>query len=79
MEFSLRREGQLDQPLTVNVGVTQTNTSEEEEADFISGTPPATATFAANSDTAMLTVTTVNDGTPELHGTISAAISSSEN
>ena len=30
----------MDQALTVNVGVTQTNTSEEEEADFIKGDSP---------------------------------------
>ena len=77
VEFTLTREGQLDQPLTVNVGVTQTNTSEEEEADFLLGDPPATVTFAAESATATLSLSTASDSNAEPHGTISAAVESS--
>ena len=77
VEFTLTREGQLDQPLTVNVGVTQTNTSENEEADFLLGDPPATVTFAADSATATLSLPTASDSNAEPHGTISAAVESS--
>lgn len=77
VEFTLTREGQLDQALTVNVGVTQTNTSEEEEAHFLLGDPPATVTFAADSATATLSLPTASDSNAEPHGTISAAVESS--
>ena len=74
VEFALLREGQIDQPLTVNVSVAQTSDSETEQADFIAGTPPATATFAANSATATLTVPASTDSVAEPHATITASI-----
>ena len=78
VEFTLSREGQLHQPLTVNVSVAQTSDSETEQADFIKGTPPATATFAANSATATLTVPTSLDSAAEPHATITASITDEE-
>ena len=74
VEFTLSREGQIDQPLTVNVSVEQTNVSETEQADFIAGTPPSTATFVADSATATLTVRTSIDSVAEPHATITATI-----
>ena len=78
VEFTLSREGQIDQPLTVNVSVAQTSDSETEQADFIKGTPPATATFAADSATATLTVPTSLDSAAEPHATITASITDEE-
>ena len=78
VEFTLSREGQLHQPLTVNVSVAQTSDSETEQADFIAGTPPSTATFAANSATATLTVRTSIDSVAEPHATITASITDEE-
>ena len=78
VEFTLSREGQLHQPLTVNVSVAQTSDSETEQADFIKGTPPATATFAADSATATLTVPTSLDSAAEPHATITASITDDE-
>ena len=78
VEFTLSREGQIDQPLTVNVSVEQTSDSETEQADFIKGTPPATATFAADSATATLTVPTSLDSATEPHATITASITDEE-
>ena len=74
VEFALLREGQIDQPLTVNVSVAQTSDSETEQADFIGGAPPATATFVANSATATLTVPASTDSVAEPHATITASI-----
>ena len=78
VEFALLREGQIDQPLTVNVSVAQTSDSETEQADFIAGTPPSTATFAANSATATLTVRTSIDSVAEPHATITMSITDEE-
>ena len=78
VEFTLSREGQLHQPLTVNFSVAQTSDSETEQADFIAGTPPSTATFAANSATATLTVPTSLDSAAEPHATITASITDEE-
>ncbi len=78
VEFTLSREGQINQPLTVNVSVAQTSDSEEEQADFIAGTPPSTATFAADSATATLTVRTSIDSVAEPHATITASITGEE-
>ena len=78
VEFTLSREGQLHQPLTVNFSVAQTSDSETEQADFIAGTPPSTATFAANSATATLTVRTSIDSVAEPHATITASITDEE-
>ncbi|MYB29013.1 MAG: hypothetical protein F4X38_07720, partial [Acidimicrobiaceae bacterium] len=77
-EFTLAREGQTGETLTVNVSVEQTNDSETEEADFITGAPPSTVTFAAGSATATLTVPTTNDTEAEPHGTITATITDGE-
>ena len=78
VEFTLAREGQIDQPLTVNVSVAQTSDSETDQADFIAGTPPSTATFAADSATATLTVRTSTDSVAEPHATITASITDEE-
>ena len=74
VKFTLSREGQLHQPLTVNFSVAQTSDSETEQADFIAGTPPSTATFAADSATATLTVRTSIDSVAEPHATITTSI-----
>ena len=54
VEFTLTRQGVLSDPLTVNVTVTGGD-------DFISGTRPTTATFAADAATHTLTLTTEDD------------------
>ena len=74
VKFTLSREGQLHQPLTVNFSVAQTSDSETAQADFIAGTPPSTATFAADSATATLTVRTSIDSVAEPHATITTSI-----
>ena len=53
--------------LTVNVSVTQSGS-------FLSGTPPLTVTIPMGMTTATLTVSTVDDGTDELDGTITATV-----
>ena len=78
VEFTLTRRGRLDMPLTVKVGVTQTSDSSSDQADFISGTPPATVTFAIGSDTAVLTVPTSADFVTEPHATIAVSITDEE-
>ena len=72
--FTLTRVGQIDEALTVKVSVTQTSDNAGEQAAFISGTPPTTITFAADSATATLSVPTTQDSTIEPHATIAAAI-----
>ena len=53
-EFTLTRQGVLSDPLTVNITVTGGD-------DFITGTRPTTATFAADAATHTLTLTTEDD------------------
>ncbi len=69
--FTLYRHGgapgSLAKTLEVEVQVTQ-------EGDYISGTPPTTVTFAANTATATLTVATDDDAVDEANGTITATL-----
>ena len=74
LNFTLTREGLIDDPLTVSISVVQTSDSETDEADFITGTPPSRVTFARDSATATLTVPTSNDLTTEPHATITVSI-----
>ena len=53
-EFTLTRQGVLSDPLTVDISVTGGD-------DFITGTRPTTATFAADAATHTLTLTTEDD------------------
>ena len=70
-EFTLTRRGDLTDPLTVNLAVTQ-------EGDYLDGTPPSTVTFAAGDFETTLTVEVDNDGEAEVHGSVTAAISSGD-
>ena len=70
-EFTLTRAGDLTDPLTVNLNVTQ-------EGEYLDGTPPSTVTFAAGDAETALTVAVENDTTAEVHGSITAAISSGD-
>ena len=70
-EFTLTRRGDPTESLTVNLAVTQ-------EGQYLDGTPPATVTFAAGDFKATLTVAVENDTTPEVHGSVTAAISSGD-
>ena len=54
VEFTLTRQGVLSDPLTLNITVTGGD-------DFISGTRPTTATFAADAATHTLTLPTEDD------------------
>ena len=54
VEFTLTRQGVLSVPLTVDISVTGGD-------DFITGTRPATATFATGAATHTLTVATADD------------------
>ena len=70
-EFTLTRRGDLTDPLTVNLAVTQ-------EGDYLDGTPPSTVTFAAGDFEATLTVAVESDNAAEVHGSVTAAISSGD-
>ncbi len=67
LAFTLTRTGATDAGLTVNVSVS-------ESGAVLGNAPPATATFAANSATATLSVPTVDDGTVEDASTVTAAV-----
>ena len=70
-DFTLTRRGDPTDPLTVNLAVTQ-------EGDYLDGTPPPTVTFAAGDFETTLTVEVDNDGEAEVHGSVTAAISSGD-
>ena len=70
-DFTLTRRGDPTDPLTVNLAVTQ-------EGDYLDGTPPSTVTFAAGGFEATLTVPVENDTAAEVHGSVTAAISSGD-
>ena len=70
-EFTLSRRGDLTDPLTVNLAVTQ-------EGDYLDGTPPSTVTFAAGDSETTLTVAVDNDNLAEVHGSVTVAISSGD-
>ena len=69
--FALTRTGETTQALTVTVSVTETGTT-------LSGTPPASATFAAGSDRAVLSVATEDDEASEAASTVTATVSPGE-
>ena len=69
--FALTRTGETTQALTVTVSVTETGTT-------LSGTPPASATFAAGSDRAVLSVATEDDEASETASTVTATVSPGE-
>ena len=66
--FTLSRTGDATAALTVAVAVT-------EAGSVLSGTPPATATFAAGSAEATLAVATDDDGVDEADGRVTATVS----
>ncbi len=65
--FTLSRTGDTAGALTVSVSVT-------EAGSVLSGTPPATATFAAGSAAATLAVATDDDGVDEADGRVTATV-----
>ena len=67
VEFTLTRQGVLSDPLTVNVSVTGGD-------DFITGTRPATATFATGAATHTLTLTTEDDAPVDDDGEVEVEI-----
>ena len=69
--FVLTRTGETTQALTVTVSVTETGTT-------LSGTPPASATFASGSDRAVLSVATEDDEASEAASTVTATVSPGE-
>ena len=66
--FSLSRTGDTASAQTVSVSVT-------EAGSVLSGTPPATVTFAAGSAAATLAVATDDDGADEADGRVTATVS----
>ena len=66
--FSLSRTGDTASALTVSVSVT-------EAGSVLSGTPPATVTFAAGSAAATLAAATDDDGADEADGRVTATVS----
>ena len=67
LSFTLSRTGSTDDALTVNVTVS-------ESGDVLAGAPPTSATFAAGSATATLSVATVDDETEEDASTVTATL-----
>ena len=65
--FTLSRTGSVAEALTASVSVSETG-------DMIEGTAPSTVRFAANADTATLTVLTNNDSMDEDDSDITASI-----
>ena len=63
VEFILTRQGVLNDPLTVNITVTGGD-------DFSAGTRPTTATFAADTATHTLTLTTEDDAPVDDDGVV---------
>ena len=70
VEFTLTRRGVLSDPLTVSISVTGGD-------DFITGTRPATATFATGAATRTLTLTTENDAPVDDDGEVAVEVASS--
>ena len=68
LDFTLTRNGDTAQALTVTVSVSETGS-------VLDGTPPATATFAAGSASAVLSVATVDDEAAEDASTVTVALS----
>ena len=68
LDFTLTRNGDTAQALTVTVSVSETGS-------VLDGTPPATATFAAGSAGAVLSVATVDDEAAEDASTVTVALS----
>ena len=66
--FALRRTGATAAELTVAVSVT-------ESGSVLDGTPPSSVTFQAGSDSATLSVATLDDEAVEAAGTVTAAVS----
>ena len=69
--FALTRTGDTAQALTVAVAVSETGS-------VLDGEPPASATFEAGSDSATLSVATVDDEAVEPASTVTAALSAGE-
>ena len=69
--YTLTRTGATDEALTVAVSVTETGS-------VLHGEPPASATFAAGSAEAVLSVATEDDETVEEASTVTAALSPGE-
>ena len=69
VEFTLTRQGVLSVPLTVSISVTGGD-------DFITGTRPATATFATGAATRTLTLTTVDDAPVDDDGEVAVEVTS---
>ena len=67
--FTLSRTGATDAAVTVTVSVSESEAS-------VSGTPPASVTFAAGSASATLSVPTVDDEAAEDASTVTATVSS---
>ena len=68
LDFTLTRNGDTAQALTVTVSVSETGS-------VLDGTPPATATFAAGSASAVLSVASVDDEAAEDASTVTVALS----
>ena len=68
LAFTLTRTGATDAALTVNVSVTESGAT-------LGASPPTTATFAASSANATLSVPTVDDTTVEAASTVTATVS----
>ena len=69
--FALTRTGDTAPALTVAVAVSETGS-------VLDGEPPASATFGAGSDSATLSVATVDDEAVEQASTVTAALSAGE-
>ena len=69
--YTLTRTGATDEALTVSVSVSETGS-------VLHGEPPASATFAAGSAEAVLSVATEDDETVEDASTVTAALSPGE-
>ena len=77
VSFTVTREGRAIPPLEIDVSVTQDNSSDQEDADFLTDTIPASVTIPRGQASVTLEVPTANDTEPEPHGAITAAITDS--
>ena len=71
VQFDLVRRGDLTDPLSVTLSVT-------ESGAFLSGTPPATVVFQPGEATAVLQMGTEDDDRDEEDGTVEAVLAESE-
>ena len=71
VQFDLVRRGDLTDPLSVTLSVT-------ESGAFLSGTPPATVVFQPGEATAVLRIGTADDDRDEEDGTVEAVLAESE-